>query len=122
MQGFVASAISTMEPGLFHMLASGVHPLHHTCMDIYTCLGSAWRLHARGNKQNPTLAAVAYARAALYTLMLAHGLKQLLDTGNACSSGCQLLNLPCLYNARSCACVVVRLSAHASQCTLMSHV
>lgn len=84
LQGAVASAIGTLEPGLLHLLASGVHPLHHTCLDIYTCLGSAWRLHGRGNKHSPRLAAVAHARAALYTLLLAHGLKQLLNTGRHC--------------------------------------
>ena len=105
MQGSIASAISTMETGLFQMLASGVHPLHHTCLDIYTCLGSAWRLHARGNKESPRLAAVAYARAALYTLMLAHGLKSLLDTGDT-----QTRSLSCMVqklrhaNVRAAAC------------------
>ena len=84
----MASAIGSLEPGLFQLLTSGVHPLHHTCLDIYTCLASAWRLHARaiqhspqGNKHSPKLAAVAHARAALYTLLLAHGLRQLLHTG-----------------------------------------
>ena len=77
----MATAICTLEPGLFQLLANGVHPLHHTCLDIYTCLASAWRLHARGHKQSPGQAAVAHARAALYTLLLAHGLRQLLNTG-----------------------------------------
>ena len=70
-----------LEPGLFEMLNSGVHPLHSCCLDIYTCLSSAWRLHARGHKGRPQLAAAAYARGALYTLMLAHGLKELLKSG-----------------------------------------
>ncbi|KAL3148690.1 hypothetical protein ABBQ38_014104 [Trebouxia sp. C0009 RCD-2024] len=80
-EGSVATAICILEPGLFQLVSSGVHPLHHTCLDIYTCLASAWRLHARGHKQSPRLAAVAHARAALYTVLLAHGLRQLLNTG-----------------------------------------
>lgn len=79
----MATAICILEPGLFQLVSSGVHPLHHTCLDIYTCLASAWRLHARGHKQSPRLAAVAHARAALYTVLLAHGLRQLLNTGDA---------------------------------------
>lgn len=77
----MASAIGSLEPGLFQLLACGVHPLHHTCLDVYTCLASAWRLHARGTHNSPRLGAVAHARAALYTLLLAHGLRQLLHTG-----------------------------------------
>ena len=65
------------------MLDNGVHPLHSSCMDIYTCLSSAWRIHARGNKHNPKLAASAYARGALYTLILAHGLQEVQKSGQA---------------------------------------
>lgn len=81
LQGSVASAVASLEPSLFQLMARGVHPLHHTCLDIYTCLASAWRLHARGSQHSHRLAAVAHARAALYTILVAHGLRQLLHTG-----------------------------------------
>ncbi len=83
MQGSAAAAVCMLEPGLMQLTGSGVHPLHSSCLDIYTCLSSAWRLLARGNKHKPLLAASAYARGALYTLLLAHGLKQLLKSGQS---------------------------------------
>ena len=85
LQAAVATAIWHMESGLFRLVAKGVHPLHHTCLDIYTCLASACRMHARGNTEGGPHVPAVHARAALYTLMLANGLKQLLDTG-ACST------------------------------------
>ena len=80
-QGSPAAAICLLEPGLFQLLENGVHPLHSACLDIYTCLSSAWRLNARGSKERPRLAASAYAKGALYTLILAHGLRELLKSG-----------------------------------------
>ncbi|KAL0044479.1 hypothetical protein WJX82_008986 [Trebouxia sp. C0006] len=80
-EGSAAGAVCMLEPGVMQLTGSGVHPLHSSCLDIYTCLSSAWRLLARGNKHKPLLAASAYARGALYILLLAHGLKQLLKSG-----------------------------------------
>ena len=65
---------------MFRLITRGVHPLHHTCLDLYTCLASSCRMYARGHQGGPHMPAM-HARAALYTLNLANGLKQLLDTG-----------------------------------------
>ena len=81
LQSSEASAICLLEPGVHQMVDSGVHPLHSSCLDIYTCLSSAWRLQSRGCREQPQLAAPAHARSALYTLLLSHGLRELLKTG-----------------------------------------
>ncbi len=97
MQGSAAAAVCMLEPGLMQLTGSGVHPLHSSCLDIYTCLSSSWRLLARGNKHKPLLAASAYARGALYTLLLAHGLKQLLKSGQSrrmLAPGCHYRRFP----------------------------
>ncbi|KAA6425512.1 MAG: hypothetical protein FRX49_04409 [Trebouxia sp. A1-2] len=86
-EGSAAAAACMLEPGLMQLTGSGVHPLHSSCLDIYTCLSSAWRLLARGNKHKLLLAASAYARGALYTLLLAHGLKQLMKITKGAGGG-----------------------------------
>ncbi|DBA92499.1 hypothetical protein WJX77_002132 [Trebouxia sp. C0004] len=113
-EGSAGAAVCVLEPGLMQLTGSGVHPLHSSCLDIYTCLSSAWRLLARGNKHKPVLAASAYARGALYTLLLAHGLKQLLKSG---VDGILPHHARQLSDAASsmCACLKIFLELHQPQ-------
>ena len=83
LQGNAEDAIARLEPQLFHLTGQGVHPLHHRCMDIYTCLAAAWRNMAvtATDEQDGQHAAACYAKAAVNALLLSCAFQRVLEAG-----------------------------------------